>query len=239
MSKGSPPSSVRSIPPTNATSSSTTTIFWCEYLKRTHESVSAWMFVPRVKTFMYDSTSRLVGWNTGSGAPPTPAAERRSARDVRQQVAQHDGLLLAREVELGREAPAEEMDVRSRAGDRLRDGREGTPSRRRAPRRGCRRAARTRRRPRKPELAGIECVLPAHFPKPPPVGSTPPTRRPRPPGDRPRRDLQLPADPRVVWLAHGLTLTGVAATASVTTYTACGRTTSRTDRGARRARARI
>ena len=58
------------MPPTKATSSSTRTIFsWCEYLSRTHESVSAWMFVPRVNTFMYDCTSRLVGRKMGNGAP--------------------------------------------------------------------------------------------------------------------------------------------------------------------------
>ena len=44
--------------------------------------------------------------------------------DVREQVAEDDRLLLPGEIELGREAPAEEVDVRLRAGDRLGYSRE-------------------------------------------------------------------------------------------------------------------
>ena len=171
VSNGSPPSSVRSMPPTNATSSSTTTIFsWCEYLSRTHESVSAWMLVPRVNTFMYDCTSRFVGRNTGNGAP----SQTRSRTSIRRATSERrlrrtTGLLLPREVELGREAPAEQMDVRPGAGDRLGDRRQvrravdehldAVP----APR------LETSRRLEKPSSVRVEGVLPADLPKPPPM----------------------------------------------------------------------
>ena len=158
------------MPPTKATSSSTTTIFsWCEYLSRTHESVSAWMFVPRVNTFMYDCTSRLVGRKARNGAP-SQTSRRTSTRrgDVREEVAEHDGLLLPREVELRREAPPEEVDVRPGTGDRLGDRRQvrRPVDQHLDPVAGARLEGRA---VREPELVRVEGVLPAHLAKPTPV----------------------------------------------------------------------
>ena len=197
------------MPPTNATSSSTTTIFsWCEYLSRTHESVSAWMFVARVKTFMYDSTSRFVGRKTGNRRSlPHEQAHVDTPGDVREQVAEDDRLLLPGEVQLGREAPAEKVDVRLRAGDRLGDGGEvgravdehldAVPG-----------ARLEGRAAREPELVSVEGVLPADLAEPPPM-----VGRHRAlhalahgVGDRPRGDLQLATEAVVALLAHSPTL---------------------------------
>ena len=102
------------------------------------------------------------------GALPDEQAHVDAACDVREEVAEHDGILLPREVELGREAPAEEVDVRPGAGDRLGDrGQVRRPVDQHLDAVAC--AGLEGRAAREAELVRVEGVLPAHLAKPAPV----------------------------------------------------------------------
>src|SRR3954470_4714 len=69
-SKRSPARSVRSMPPTNAISSSTTIVFsWWQWTGCSRGSGRHWMAVSRVSLATSASTSLRVGWKTGTGAP--------------------------------------------------------------------------------------------------------------------------------------------------------------------------
>ena len=69
-SKRSPARSVRSIPPTNASSPSTTIVFsWWQWTGCSRGSISQRMRVSRVSSATFCRTSPRVGWKAGSGAP--------------------------------------------------------------------------------------------------------------------------------------------------------------------------
>ena len=84
-------------------------------MKPVQPSACAWIFVWRASASSISRTSRCDGLNTGSGAPFHESTRDVDAlRELREEVAHHDRLFLAREMELGREEPAREMDVRLR-----------------------------------------------------------------------------------------------------------------------------
>ena len=114
LSYGSPPSYVRSMPPTNATRSSITIVFsWWQCISRTQESNSQWIWVPRRKCSTIDRTSPRDGRNTGSGAPaPDQHADGNAFGELPEEIAQRHRFFTARERELRREVPAGQVDVR-------------------------------------------------------------------------------------------------------------------------------
>ena len=90
-SSRSPDSAVRSIPPTNAVSSSTTTSFsWWQWNGRSRASSAIEMRVPPASSWHACRTSPRSGWKSGSGAPAQArtrtstrsAASARSSRSV-------------------------------------------------------------------------------------------------------------------------------------------------------------
>ncbi len=70
QSKRSPDSEVRSIPPTNATRSSTTIVFsWWQCIGRSFESSAHWIFVSPTRRSRISRTSFREGRKSGKGAP--------------------------------------------------------------------------------------------------------------------------------------------------------------------------
>ena len=170
VSKRSPVSDVRSIPPTNATRSSITIVFsWWQCSGRSFASSAHWIFVCSI------SRSRIARTSPRDG----PEERQRRARpdehahvdplgELGQQVAQDRAARRSRvRCEVGREVPAGQMHVRLRA-RAARPRSPGAPLRRRSvPRPRCP----ARRRVALGPAAGrrVERALPADPPQPAPV----------------------------------------------------------------------
>ena len=89
VSKRSPPRSVRSMPPTKATSSSTTTSFsWWQCIGRSRASSSQRTRVPRASSAPAAAPRPARGVKTAAARRPTAGRGPRRARPARQQLAQ-------------------------------------------------------------------------------------------------------------------------------------------------------
>ena len=119
-----PDSAVRSIPPTNAVSSSTTTSFsWWQWNGRSRASSAMEMRVPPASSSHACRTSLAVRVEERQRrARPGEDPHVDSLRRLGQELAQRRPVLL--EPERGVEVPAGEVDVRARRADRVRDARQ-------------------------------------------------------------------------------------------------------------------
>ena len=126
MSKRSPPSEVRSMPPTNATCPSTITSFsWWQCIGRSCVSSAHCTRVPRVSSSRTLRTAARSGVNTRQRrAAPQQHPDVDALGQLAEQVAQARGAGVAREAEVGGDVPAGDVHVRARAGERLGDARQ-------------------------------------------------------------------------------------------------------------------